>query len=207
MSEQETVTTEYKSFLLHRQNTLQAEAQTALDDLKLIELLSPLGPPLLLGSMASGLMVWPDIDITVSYPGLTIDQVMGTMQPVYAHPRVKRVRYRNEVGTFNPTGLALHDRYYFGVYYHASSGTEWKVDISFWVSVREHPEPFHEAISRKLTKETRLAILWIKDVWFRLPTYRHQVYSVDIYDAVLSHGVRTPTEFDEYLIERGKPAR
>ena len=117
------------------------------------------------------------------------------------------MRYLNEVGSFNPTGLELHDRYYFGVYYHTSSGTEWKVDISFWVSVREHPEPFQEAISRQLTEESRLTILWIKDIWYRLPTYRDQVFSVDIYDAVLEHGVRTPTEFDGYLIEHGKPAR
>ena len=207
MSEPETLTSEYKSFLHQRQNTLQAEAKMVLDDLKLIKLLSTLGSPILLGSSALGLMVWPDIDTAVSSPGLTIDQVMETMRPVYVHPRIKRVRYANEVGRFNPTGLALDDRYYFGVYYHASTGTEWKVDISFWSSVEEHPEPFHEALARQLTGETRLAILWIKDVWYRLPTYRDQVYSVDIYDAVLTHGVRTPAEFDKYLIEHGKPAR
>jgi hypothetical protein len=44
-------------------------------------------------------------------------------------------------------------------------------------------------------------------MWCRLPTYRNQVYSVEIYDAVLAHHVRTPTEFDVYLIEHGKPAR
>ena len=159
MSEPETLTSEYKSFLLQRQNTLQAEAKMVLDDLKLIKLLSTLGSPILLGSSALGLMVWPDIDTAVSSPGLTIDQVMETMRPVYVHPRIKRVRYTNEVGRFNPTGLALDDRYYFGVYYHASTGTEWKVDISFWSSVEEHPEPFHEALARQLTGETRLAIL------------------------------------------------
>ncbi len=207
MDEPEELTAEYKSVLFQRQNTLQAEAKIVLEDLQLFRLLNPLGSPVLLGSAALGLMVWPDIDITVSYPGLTIDQTIETMRPVYAHPRVKRVRYLNEVGSFNPTGLDMHDRYYFGVYYHAPSESEWKVDISFWVSVKEHPEPFHKTIANQLTEDTRLAILWIKDVWYRLPTYRNQVYSVDIYDAVLFHGVRTPAEFDEYLIERGKPAR
>ena len=207
MSESETLTSEYASELLQRQDELQVEAGMVLEDLELIRLLNQLGSPIQLGSSALGLMVWPDIDMTVSCPGLTIDHALETMRPVYAHPQVKRVRYLNEVGRFNPTGLVLHDRYYFGVYYHASSGTEWKVDISFWLGVGEHPEPFHESIGRQLTEETRLTILWIKDVWYRLPTYRNQVYSVDIYDAVLAHGVRTPTEFDEYLIKRGKPAR
>jgi hypothetical protein len=178
-----------------------------LEELGIVRLLSQIGNPVQLGSSALGLMVWPDIDMTVSCPGLSIERTFETMLPIYTHPQVRRVRYANEVGNFNPTGLELDDRYYFGVYYHASTGTEWKVDISFWLSVEEHPEPVHDAVARKLTEEARLSILWIKDVWYRLPTYRSQVYSVDIYDAVLEHGVRTPAEFDIYLAERGKPAR
>jgi hypothetical protein len=178
-----------------------------LANLDIIRLLSQLGNPKQLGSSALGLMVWPDIDLTVSCPGLTIERALDMMRSVFAHPHVKRVRYLNEVGLFNPSGLVLHDRYYFGVYYHASGGTEWEIDISFWNSVGEHPEPVHESISRQLTDEIRLSILWIKDVWYRLPIYRNQVYSVDIYDAVLAYGVRTPIEFDEYLIQRDKPAR
>jgi hypothetical protein len=172
-----------------------------------MKLLSSLGSPRLLGSAALALMVWPDIDIAVSHPGITIDRVMEVMTSVYVHPRIKLIRYANEVGRFNPDSLALDDRYFFMVYYHALTGTEWKIDISFWSSVEEHPEPFYEAIVEQLTEETQLAILRIKDIWYRLPTYRNQIYSVDIYDAVLSHGVRTPTEFDAYLVRHGKPAR
>ncbi len=207
MSEPEKLTAEYKAALLQRQNSLQSEAKLVLDDLQLFSLLSPLGPSLLLGSAALGLMVWPDIDITVTHNGLTIDRVMEVMTAVYVHPRVKRVRYHNEVGRFNPSGPALDDRYFFMAYYDAPTGTEWKIDISFWTNVEEHPEPFYESVARQLTEETRLAILWIKDIWYLLPAYRTQVYSVDIYDAVLSYSVRTPSEFDEYLLERGKPAR
>jgi hypothetical protein len=117
------------------------------------------------------------------------------------------MRYLNEVGHFNPTGLEMHARYYFATYYVASSGIVWKIDTSFWLGVGEHPGPVQDAIARQLTEETRLSILWIKDIWYRLPTYRDQVYSVDIYDAVLEHGVRTPAEFDIYLTDHGKPAR
>jgi hypothetical protein len=207
MSEPETLTLENAAELLRRQDALQTEARAVLEDLGIVRLLSQLGNPVQLGSSALGLMVWPDIDITVSCPGLTIERTLETMRLIYAHPRVKRVRYSNEVGSFNPTGLELDDRYYFAVYYHASTGTEWKIDISFWPGTVEHPEPVHEAVARKLTEETRLSILWIKDVWYHLPTYRYQVYSVDIYNAVLEHGVRTPAEFDVYLADRGKPAR
>ena len=207
MSESETLSQEYSAELLRRQEVLQAEARVIMEELDIIKLLGQLGNPVQLGSSALGLMVWPDIDINVSCPGLGIDRALETMRPIFAHRQVKRVRYLNEVGHFNPTGLELHDRYYFGVYYHATSGIEWKIDTSFWLGVEEHPEPVHEAVARQLTEETRLLILWIKDIWYRLPTYRDQVYSVDIYDAVLAHGIRTPMEFDAYLAERGKPAR
>ena len=58
-----------------------------------------------------------------------------------------------------------------------------------------------------VTDETRLSILWIKDVWHRLPTYPYEVGGYDVYEAVLRHGVRTPEQFDAYLRERGLPGR
>jgi hypothetical protein len=57
------------------------------------------------------------------------------------------------------------------------------------------------------TNETKLAILWIKDVWSHLPTYPYQVGGTDIYDAVLEHRVRTPEQFRVYLLERGMPVK
>jgi hypothetical protein len=151
LSESETVTLEYATELLRRQDALQAEARMILEEIDIIRLLGQLGNPLQLGSSALGLMVWPDIDLHVSCPGLTIERALETMRLVFAHPLVKRVRYLNEVGHFNPSGLELHDRYYFGVYFHATSEIEWKIDISFWLGVEEHPEPVHEAVARQLT--------------------------------------------------------
>ena len=51
-----------------------------------------------------------------------------------------------------------------------------------------------EELRRQLTPETRLAILWIKDVWHQLHSDPDQVSGMDIYDAVLEHGVRTPEQ-------------
>jgi hypothetical protein len=62
-------------------------------------------------------------------------------------------------------------------------------------------------LQRELTEETRLAILWIKDSWHRLPAYPYRVGGYEIYEAVLTAGVRTPDEFDAYLIARGLPDR
>ena len=43
-------------------------------------------------------------------------------------------------------------------------------------------------------------------MWHTRPVYPYEVGGTDVYDAVLEHGVRTPTEFDAYLRERGMPS-
>lgn len=193
--------------LLRRQELLQAEAQSVLAELDVVQLLTSAGSLRQVGSSVLGLMVWRDIDLAVSSPNVSIERVYEIMRPLYTYPRVKEVRYFNQSGPLNSTGLQIYERYFFMVFYDTTAAKEWKIDISFWLGEGIHPEPIHDAIEQHLTPETRLAILWIKDMWYQLPLYRTEVYSTDIYDAVLQHGVRTPTEFDRYLAQRGKPTR
>ena len=140
-----------------------------------------------------------------SPPGLSIERAFEIMHPLLTHPSVKQVRYFHQSDRFKLDGL--DERYYFMVFYEHYEQAEWKLDISFWLGKGIHPEPVQEHIEQHLTPETRLAILRIKDAWYQLPAYRQEVYSTDIYDAVLQHGVRTLTEFDDYLAQRGKPTR
>jgi hypothetical protein len=194
--------------LIRRQETLQTEGTRVLEGLNLVALLSPLGMPQFTGSFASGLMTWRDIDVQVVAPGLDIAKAFDTIGRLAGHPRIHRIRYMSESGTFNPTGQLRDERSYFGVYYAPDEGEEWKLDVSFWLKdvSRSELKDLEEMRSR-LTPELRLSILWIKDVWCRLPAYRTQVFSMDIYEAVLEHGVKTPAGFEHYLAERGKPAR
>jgi hypothetical protein len=191
--------------LLHRQRQLQDEAQRMLEELNLIELLSQAGVVRRTGSSVLGLMVWRDIDLSISSPGLRIEGAFELLHPLLTHTRVKQVRYFHQSDHFKLDGV--DERYYFMVFYAPEDQVEWKLDISFWLGEGIHPEPVHEAIEQHLTPETRLTILQIKQVWYQLPAYRSEVYSTDIYDAVVHHGVRTPTEFDQYLRDRGKPTR
>jgi hypothetical protein len=115
---------------------------------------------------------------------------------------VKQVRYINESGPYNSTSQL--ERYFFMIYYEMPTGSEWKIDISFWLGEGIHPEPVQDALEQQLTPETRLAILWIKNVCHQFPTYRDTIYSVDIYDAVVQHGVRNPKEFASYLTSSGR---
>jgi len=194
--------------LLRRQEELQAEARDVLAALDLEPALAKAGRVERMGSFVTGLMVWRDLDLNVICPSLALDRALDAMRPSYAHPRVHSVQFKNERGPFNTYAGPEDDRYYFKLFYRAAAGDDWKLDVSFWLAdpSREERLPLAVLLDR-LTDETRLAILWIKSIWWRLPTYRMQVSSVDIYDAVLDAGVCTPDHFDAYLRERGKPGR
>jgi hypothetical protein len=194
--------------LLHRADLLQAEAAGVIADLDLVALLGRVGAVEHLGSSVSGLMVWRDIDFAVRCRDLTPGRAWDALRPFLTQPRLVRLDYRNEAGERSPTGHAADQRYYFVTYVATVAGDEWKIDLSLWLSDAPRPHLAQLAdLRRRLTDETRLAILWIKDVWHRLPTYPDEISGVDVYDAVLAHGVRTPDEFAAYLLQRGLPVR
>jgi hypothetical protein len=129
------------------------------------------------------------------------------VDPIAAHPRTTQLAYRNETGRLTPPELRGYGRYYFVARHETDEGDEWKIDVSLW-SPESPPGPLAHAeeLQRRLTPETRLAILWIKDVWHHAPSYPDLVSGMDVYDAVLEHGVRTPEQFGRYLRQRGLPA-
>jgi hypothetical protein len=103
--------------------------------------------------------------------------------------------------------LQGYGRYYFVAHHETEAGDEWKIDVSLWTP-EAAPVPLAHAqgLRRRLIPETRLAILWIKDVWHRMPSYPDVVSGMDVYEAVLEHGVRTPEQFGRHLRGRGLPA-
>jgi hypothetical protein len=193
--------------LLARQAALQAEARVLLEDLRLLDLLRQVGQPIVVGSVALGLMAWRDLDVTVLCPTLDPAAIHRAMQPLVADARLLRYECRIELGERNPDPT-LPDGVYWGLRRRAADRAlePWKCDIWFLRADTRQGDLDHlEALPPKLTPETRLAIVWLKSLWSQLPVYRSQVLSVDIYDAVLEHGVRTPDAFRAYLRERGKP--
>lgn len=196
----------YAAELLRRQEALQSEAQQVITELALIPLLSRAGKPEQIGSSMSGLMVWRDLDFNILCPHPSPDLIFETMQPLMTHPRVTKLLYHNDTGQYAPPELQGDERYYFVVYYKSDAEHEWKIDLSFWLSdTPRNQQAYLEYLAQRLTDETKLAILWIKDVWSHLPTYPYQVGGTDIYDAVLEHGVRTPDQFRTYLLTHGMP--
>jgi hypothetical protein len=178
--------------LLTRQADLQREAATALGELGLIEVLGRAGRVILLGSAVSGLMVWRDLDFGVDAPGLTSDAAWETMHPLLG--RCSALHYADDRD---------ERRHYF-----VMRIDDWKIDVSLWFAgVPPAVEAFQEELPARLTEESRIAILRLKDAWHRLPHYPDVVSAWEIYDAVLNHDVRTLDALDAYLAARGFPTR
>ena len=196
----------YALELLRRQDALQAEARRVVAALDLVPLLARAGRVEQVGSSVSGLMVWRDLDFSVLCRDLTAERAFEAIRPLLTHPRVTEFDYRNQTGRRAPPVIRGDERYYFATHWETAAGAAWKIDVSFWRSDAPRDYlPYAERLTRQLTDETRLAILWIKDVWHRLPTYPDAGGAFDVYEAVLRGGVRTPEQFDVYLRERGLP--
>jgi hypothetical protein len=114
--------------------------------------------------------------------------------------------YRNEIGPHAPPALRGYACYYFVAHHQTEASRERKIDVSLWSPESPTGPLAHaEELRKQLTPEARLAILWIKDAWHRLPSYPYRVSGMDIYEAVLKHSVRTPEQFGSYLSRRGLP--
>lgn len=196
------------SDLVRRQEVLQAEARAVSLDLLLDERLSALGSPTWVGSAALGLMVRRDLDVTVTCPALGIS-VTGAVAELGArlavHPRVRQVRFRDDTGHWN-TDPAYPDGLYLGVEYRSSRRDDWTLDIWFVDEPERQPDLADlRAMPPRLTPETRIAILQIKDAWADRDEYGKTVRSVDVYRSVLDDGVRTPEQFSRWCARRAAP--
>jgi hypothetical protein len=175
--------------LLARQDALQAEAR------RLLTVLDGLTPTPLLptGSFVSGLMAWRDLDVMLlGGPAYGPRDVLALLGPLVERPEVTGFDYRDERGA---DVVERDRRFHVAVAYGP-----WRVDLSIWLhDLHTNVTRWHEELRGRVTPEQRLAILTVKDVWCRRPEYPDEVSGLQIYTAVLDHGVRTPEEFGAWL--------
>ncbi|MFE9748119.1 hypothetical protein ACFYOT_24710 [Saccharothrix saharensis] len=184
--------------LLRRQGELQAGADAVVADLGLDAALAGLGEPVRTGSSALGLMVVPDIDITVVCPALDVDAVVALAGRLARHERVRVVQFRKDSGRWNAEPDAYPDGLYLGLKYRGDEGPEWNADIWFVDEPDRQPDLGHvRALPARITPEARAAILLIKH---SRPDYR----SFDVYRSVLDDGVRTPVDHDRWRATHGQ---
>jgi hypothetical protein len=189
-----------------RQAALQAEATAILADLDLAAAVADVGPMLLAGSYVSGLMCWPDLDVMVfAGAGFSPPDVLRLLQRIVDRPGVVGFDYRDERGPRSPTGTARDERYHV-VIELVRADRSWRIDLTLWLNdPHANVTAWHEALRDSVTADQRGAILRIKDVWYRRPSYPDRVGGVQIYTAVLDDGVRTPQEFAAWLVAHGYP--
>ncbi len=181
--------------LLARQEDLQAEAAAVLADLELLPLLERAGRPVQVGSVALGLMVARDLDLTVLCPTLDPTGSFDVVRPLAAHPRISELRFRNDTGPWNVDPDYPHG-VYWGARYRDGAGETSSLDVWFiHEDCRQFDLDHLESLPPRLTPETRLAILEIKSACLGRPWYS----SYGITTAVLDHGVRTPAGFRSHV--------
>lgn len=189
--------------LLWREARLRAAADAVAADLRLAEQLSHLGDPVRVGSAALGLMVRPDLDITVVCRELDESAVVALGGLFALHIYVRQVTYRDDTAMWNDDPETYPDGLYLGVKYCRDSEHEWNLDIWFVDEPDRQPDLAHlRTLAPRLDHERRVAILRIKDQWARRPEYGGSVRGFDVYAAVLDDGVRTPAEFERWLMAR-----
>jgi len=167
-------------------------AQHILAQLQLMERWSAIGNPVLVGAVAYGLVVAPDIDMEIFCDRPKIEDGFEVLRACALHPRVRKARFANEL---NGPDMGL----YWQLRYLHEDGQEWKIDM--WSMQHDHPGPTSTALvepmKQVLTEETRQTILELKAQILLDPPL--QCGSIHIYRAVLDDGIRNLEQFKIWL--------
>lgn len=189
---------------------LHDEADTILAEHGLLEMVSRLGSVFVGGSYATDLIMWPDIDLYVSVNesaslsaifalGAEIAERFCAWKCFFVDDRASG---QSEPAVADDPRWRLNG-IFFGIWLGDHRRGAWKFDIWFvdermFKVVREESA----SLAARLTRETRRAILRIKEPFRGSPPYQVAVRSWWIYDAVLEHGVRSYAEFEAYMADR-----
>ena len=193
--------------LLVRQAALQAGARRLLAHLDRTAIFAAVGSLQVTGSYVSGLMCWPDLDVgLLAGPGFSPGDALSLLRRAVDVLGVAAFDYRDERGSRCPTGATRDERYHLPMTLEHDDQT-WRLDLSVWLhDPHTNVTAWHERLRESITTDQRRAVLRIKDVWHRLRSYPDLVGGMEIYTAVLEHGVRTPRQFADWLADRGLPS-
>ena len=183
---------------------MRAEAAELLNELERSGIFNEIGPLEVTGSYISHLMCWRELDVMLLVgPDFGPRDVLRLISGIMGLPGVIGFDYRDERGDRSPTGLAKEERYHVPFLLDRAAGV-WCLDLTLWLhDLHENVIAWHKALRDSITDEQRVAVLRIKDVWFRRPSYPDRIGGAEIYTAVIDDGVRTLEEFRNWLADRG----
>jgi hypothetical protein len=154
------------------------------------------------GSYVSHLMCWRDLDVMLLVGAdYSPRDVLKLISRLMELPGVVGFDYRDERARRSPTGEVRDERYHVPFMLERAAGT-WRLDLTLWLhDPHQNITAWHEALRDSITDGQRAAVLRIKDVWFRLPSYPARIGGFEIYTAVIDDGVRTPEQFSGWLAD------
>lgn len=176
-----------------KQQKLHQTATNILKDLKLVEFLGKFGEVHLVGSYVLELLSHEDIDIKVN-SNQNLKNYLDTVNYLFSKPNVYSLSlqdFRKSIYPNRPAGL------YIGVTYLVKPKTFWKIDIWFFGMIDIADFDYTNKVLKKLTPRTRQIILRIKNQ-MRKYKYGKQISGVEVYNAVLDHGILNLKEFKKY---------
>lgn len=176
---------------LEKAEELQRQALGVIEEIGLLKKWERVGKPILVGSVRFGLMTTPNIDLEIYVERPDIKVGFEVIQKFALLPRVKKIRYSNELKT-------IHAGLYWRIDYVDEKSVVWNIDN--WMLSRNHPhtriaDKFARAMERALTLESRHRILEIKA---NIPP-ELEARGIDVYKAVLRDGIETSYEFEEWI--------
>ncbi len=177
--------------ILERANKRLKIAKEILGDLKLLNLWSKFGEPVVVGAVAYDLVAAPDIDMEIYCDDLKIKHGFKVLELCALNPNVKSEKFGNHLDSPDQ-GLYWQLRY-------MHNKEEWKIDM--WSVSNDHPGPLGRDLiipmKDALTDEMRRIILQIKEKIIQDPVL--SCPSIYLYKAVFDDNVRTIEQLKEWL--------
>jgi hypothetical protein len=181
--------------LAERAAALQAEACQVMESLDLEAAFPGFGPPQVIGSVLSGLMVWRDLDVMFTAPTATATEVLAGLAVIAQRPGLLAGDFRDERADRRPTPALTDERFYAVLQYEAPAGV-WKVDLTIWLHAIARPHVAEATRLRAASPTQKRAILHLKHNY---PGYPDAIGGTDIYTAVLDNNISTLADLQEYL--------
>ncbi|OIO47175.1 MAG: hypothetical protein COV00_00040 [Candidatus Tagabacteria bacterium CG10_big_fil_rev_8_21_14_0_10_40_13] len=187
--------------LINEAKKLQQQARQILKELGLLEVLGEISEPKIVGSVASGLIIAKDIDLHAYVKVYDLQKIVALIPRLVFLPTIQKVQFSNfrELRRdWRKDKAYLPHAYYLGLRSVQPSG-EWKIDI--WFAKKDDIQVY-QISEQDVSNEQRQTILKLKKLWYIGDGYRDKVISIDFYNAVLKHRVKTVQDFRCYLKEK-----
>ncbi|MEK9207706.1 MAG: hypothetical protein AAB922_04440, partial [Patescibacteria group bacterium] len=85
-----------------------------------------------------------------------------------------------------------------------SDGKEWKIDLWFISPRKPGEQNYNEWIKGKINNSNRKIILEIKSEIYKNLKYTKEIFSIDIYKAVIEDRVKNLEDFAKYLSQTNR---